>query len=528
VSDISAGLTITGSPTARDNARTLARGNLELFVDALNQDLAGTYIFGGRRTDSPPVVSTDAILNGNGTAAGLRDVIAERKRVDGSISPATGRLSIPAAAGNTVSIAETGTAANRANFGFILNSVVSSNPAAIAATTTAPVATDPTPTFATNPADGDVVRLTINQPDGSQKLVDYTARATTTPGPFEFSIGANAAATGAGLKTKLGTDAPRLAAAQSATPPSVGVTFAGGSAGSVSLAVNNAAPPVLPKDGDTVTVTLGLRDGTTTTFTMTAKTVPNPKDPLQFGIDANPNTTAANLQQSLLGAVKNSAATTLSAASATLASADFFAGSSSAAFAPRRINETTGVFLSNPAYDATHKTVIWYTGDDTAADPRTTASVRTSAGQTVGIGAQANESGIRNAIAGLAALAVEEFADTKDPNNSGITTAERDLALTERERYSALTDRIRGLIRPSDERQTIAHVATELSLSSVRLDNAKTQNNTTVAQLQNTLDGTDSISTEEVVTKLLTVQNQLQASYQLTSTLSKLSLVNYL
>ena len=46
--------------------------------------------------------------------------------------------------------------------------------------------------------------------------------------------------------------------------------------------------------------------------------------------------------------------------------------------------------------------------------------------------------------------------------------------------------------------------------------------------MQNTLDGIEQAPTEEVVAKLLDVQNRLQASYQITSTLSKLSLVNYI
>ncbi|NEK64803.1 MAG: hypothetical protein G3W67_20900, partial [Xanthomonas perforans] len=52
--------------------------------------------------------------------------------------------------------------------------------------------------------------------------------------------------------------------------------------------------------------------------------------------------------------------------------------------------------------------------------------------------------------------------------------------------------------------------------------------NTTKATLQDSLDGVDTVSTEEVAAKLLSLQTQLQASYKVTSILSEMSLVNYL
>ena len=65
-------------------------------------------------------------------------------------------------------------------------------------------------------------------------------------------------------------------------------------------------------------------------------------------------------------------------------------------------------------------------------------------------------------------------------------------------------------------------------IASTRLSNASTTNKATQSTVQNTLDGIEQAPTEEVVAKLLDVQNRLQASYQITSSLSKLSLVNYI
>ena len=46
--------------------------------------------------------------------------------------------------------------------------------------------------------------------------------------------------------------------------------------------------------------------------------------------------------------------------------------------------------------------------------------------------------------------------------------------------------------------------------------------------MQNMIDQTENVSTDQVASELLAVQNSLQASYQATSMLSQLSLVRYL
>ena len=516
-SGIATGLTNTSSSAARDTTRQTAVANLDLFVDTLNQNYAGTYLFGGRATDAAPVASADAILNGAGGKSGLTAMIAERKAADGTAG--TGNLSIPATTSATVTIAEGGNAAARANFGFTLVGIDSSNTDAIGRTSVPAVAPTVELGFGAQPKDGDVVRLSVNQPDGTQSFVDYTARTVVTGAANEFKIGLDKAETLANLTKAVGTQ--EVAAAQSQSPPGVTVALSGGTAASASLTVSAVTPP---KDGDTVTVTLGLRDGTTTTLKLTAKTVADSKDPSVFAIGATPEATAANLQKALSDTVKTSAGTTLAGSSAVLASKDFFAGSKSDAFAPRRVDTATGGFSTNPS----GKTVIWYTGDESLADPRGTATVQVSSGQSIGIGAQANEAGIRNALTGIAALASESFASTKDPNDTTLSDADRAAALNERSRFSALTDAVRRVLTPKQDDQGIASVATELSLAAAQITNAKAQNGATRAQLQNTLDGTDSISTEEVAAKLLAVQNQLQASYQVTSMLSKLTLVNYI
>ncbi len=58
------------------------------------------------------------------------------------------------------------------------------------------------------------------------------------------------------------------------------------------------------------------------------------------------------------------------------------------------------------------RTLIWYKGDDTSADPRQTATVPVSRDQSVAIGVQANEAPFRATLSGLAVLATTSFDDT--------------------------------------------------------------------------------------------------------------------
>ncbi|GJD93119.1 hypothetical protein [Methylobacterium iners] len=508
-----------GTAGAVDTSIKIAQSNLDAALDALNQQSAGRYLFGGRETDAAPVATSDAILNGNPGLGidGLKNVIAERKGANGTAAPAKGNLTVGSPSAGVVSLSEapnaaapapstsdTG-AANRANFGFILGSATSSRPSAIQAAVTPAVAPDVALSFppppAPQPQDGDIIRVTVNQPDGSQKLVDYTARTTPT-GPNEFAAGATAAVSLAGKLT-----GQKVAGAQSASPPGVIVNFSGGAPARASFTVS--APPT---DGDTVTVTLGLRDGTSTTITLTAK-ASGTASAGQFLINSDPAVTATNLQNALSASLDASASTTLAAASSVVASQDFFAGSKQVAFAPRRVDATNGGFLSEPASGP--KTMIWYTGDDTSTDPRKTATVQVNANVKVGIGAQANEAPIQTVLAGIAALAAESFTDPA-------------AGTAENARYQALAERSRSILVPDGTANSIEGMASDLSLASKNMQDAKAQNRSARAALEDTLGGIDSIDTNEVTVQLLSLQTQLQASYQVTSILSKLSLVNYL
>jgi flagellar hook-associated protein 3 FlgL len=94
--------------------------------------------------------------------------------------------------------------------------------------------------------------------------------------------------------------------------------------------------------------------------------------------------------------------------------------------------------------------------------------------------------------------------------------------------YQTVATKAGSLLSSANQTPSVQDTVTQLTVASTRLSNAGTTNKALQNTVQNTLDGIEQISPEEVITKLLDVQNRLQASYQVTATLSKLSLVNYI
>jgi flagellar hook-associated protein 3 FlgL len=289
---------------------------------------------------------------------------------------------------------------------------------------------------------------------------------------------------------------------KASTMPSTGgiaANYVAGTPNSVTIDVNQQ-----PAAGDSLTLTLQLPDNTQTTVTLTAAasgTTPASSS-TSFAIGADPTETAKNINDALTSALSTSAGSTLTANSTARAASTFFS-------AP------------NPTTTAAN-TVVWYQGENGTTDPLSTQSVQVSAGSSVQIGVRANQPAISNVLAGLATVALG-MPNSSDPKAAAL--------------YSAISSQAQPLLSSADNSPSasstgalpsVQDTVTQLSLASTRLSNAATTNKATQNTLQNTLDGIEQAPTEEVVTKLLDVQNRLQASYQVTASLSKLSLVNYI
>lgn len=354
----------------------------------------------------------------------------------------------------------------------------------------------------------------------------FSGRATATKPVADFDTIMNGTSTEAGLKQiiaeRKAADNPDGKGRVSITPttPPGGVTLANAASPlgitigtpvskTAAITVSTAGTPPSatftvasqPADGETVQIDLSFPDGTTKILTLTARTGTADPSKGEFQVGAATTDTANALAATVTGLIQTAAATDLAAASAMKAAKDFFNATPASPY----------VRLSGESPTAT---VQWYRGDTTSTDPRTTATVQVDKGQTVGVGAQANEGAIATFMAQLGALAAETFSAS---------------APTDAERYAALSSRAspnNGTGASSEPR--IADIHVSLSMASQTISQAKTRNAATAATLKDALSGIEDADSTKVAVELADLQVRLEASYSTTAMMSKMSLVNYL
>ena len=392
--------------TGQTTAQKSAQDELNQILSALNTQGGNGYLFSGNAVDQPSVDTADHILNGNGAAAGLKQVVAERNQADLG-SNGLGRLVIPAAAGATVSVSE------------------------------------------------DVA--------GSPFGLKLAAVNSTL---------ANAAVSG-----------------PSGSPPAISVDLSGGN----------------PNDGDTITYTFTLPDGTAQTLQLQATTSATPGTN-QFSIGATPAATAANLQAALTAGVSQIGSTSLAAASAIAAADNFFDDP------PLRVSGTPATATALTA-GTSADTVLWYTGNSASGSIRSSATARIDPTTTVSYGTQANEQGIRWLVQNVAALAATSYSPT-DPN-----------AATS---YNALTRRVYTALSVPSGVQNINEIEASLANAQSAMSTAQDQHAQTSTALTNMLQSIEGVDTTEVGVKILSLQTILSASLSTTARLSQINLLAYL
>ena len=89
--------------------QTTAAGQLGQIIDALNTQVGSTYLFSGTASNTPSVASMSDILNGNGSQAGLEQVISERAQADLGAN-GLGRLVIPPPGNSPAAVVGSGAA----------------------------------------------------------------------------------------------------------------------------------------------------------------------------------------------------------------------------------------------------------------------------------------------------------------------------------------------------------------------------------------------------------------------------------
>lgn len=200
--------TILQANAAGTSAGTLqatARTSLDELVGLLNTQSGDRYLFSGRDTDKPAVASMTDMLDGQGSRAGLKQIISERQQADLGTA-GTGRLTVTAPTATSVSIDD-----EASPFGIKLASASStlSN-----ATVTGPTGTPPsnmTVDFTGVPNEGEALTLRVTLPDGSTENITMTATTKSPPGNGQFTIGATAADTATNFQSALNTTIDKFA-----------------------------------------------------------------------------------------------------------------------------------------------------------------------------------------------------------------------------------------------------------------------------------------------------------------------------
>jgi hypothetical protein len=318
------------------------------------------------------------------------------------------------------------------------------------------------------------------------------------------------------LTLGVSTDTVNLAE-DGAQPFGFKLSTASSSSSAVNITQPTGTPPQslavqftsVPTAGDTVSIGLTLPDGTSDGITLKAVTGTPGAGEFQIGTDAA--TTAANFKTALQSSLQTEGSTTLVAASNNEAANNFFNGQGQPVLRVQGPNFATATQLVTA--DPTN-TVLWYTGGD-STDPRSSVAAKVDDSVTVDYGAQANENGTVNLMRSYAVMAIQNFS-ASDPNAQGVYDA---IASRNLDRMSTIHQ---------SEAGSIESVTTELDNVKSTLTSLSTRQTNYSAQLTGMLGDIETAPQEDVAAQILALQTRLQASYQATSLIAHLSLVNYL
>jgi flagellar hook-associated protein 3 FlgL len=534
-----------GTPAALDSSgQTVAQENaaseLSSIVGVLNTQVGNRYIFSGSAINTPAVASVSSIMNGSGTDAGLKQVMAEREQADLGTN-GMGRVVISQPTSTSVQVAED---VAGSPFGLKLNAVSSSLTGG--ATVTGPSGSPAAISVAlgaTNPSVGDQVSFTFTLPDGTTQAVQLTATNTTPPPTGSFLIGATPTDTATNLNTALTSSISTLAntslvaasaveagdnffntdstatgsvATNQASPaaPITGATALSGGTGTDSLSSSFANNDTITVNGKTITFSTSAATSTSANGGVINLSTGSVQDVLS-AIDeitgtSTPSTVSGGVVTLHTDDASNFSITTSN--STALGALGFSGGSISALQPPLRVSGTplgSATSLVSGASD----TVAWYTGNSGPGSARATSSALIDSSETVDFGAQANEQAIRTQLQNIAVFA----AFTASP--TGTHSAGQ---------ISALSQSIATNLTPQASQQSIADIQTDFANAQTQIQSATARQTQTQTMMQNLVDQTENISQNQVASELLSLQNSLQASYQATSMLSQLSLVKYL
>ena len=523
--------TIVLNNNGQTSGQITAQAAFSNAVSLLNSQSGDRYLFSGRTTDKAATVPADVMLAGTGTQAGLTQLINERRQADqgvGNMAHLT--VSSPPATTTVTSLGEDGS-----SFGLKLGAISSS---LTGATVTQPAGAPPSATIdlgAVNPNSGDKISFNFNLPDGTSETISLTA-TTTSPAPSgSFLIGLDTVATTANLQAALTSSiqtlgdtalvaASAIAASDNFFNPSAtitggavtsqvpapitGATLLSGAAGTDSVAPSFAA-------GDTITV-----NGTPITFVASGATgnQVNITDSVQALLAKIDSISGATTPSTVSGGVialhgADNENLSISSSNAAAFAAVGFNAPATAAPAPLRVNGPPFATATNLIGGTPANTVSWYTGEVGADSARGTAIARVDQAVTVQYGARANEEALRHQLQNIAVYA----AVTTNANNPN-----------SKAQINALQQRISANLAPQNGQQSIQDMQAEIAGAQTAIKGATDRQTQLKGMAQTMLDSIEGINADEVATKILALQTNLQASYQTTSMLYQTTLTKFL
>ncbi len=529
--------------TGQTSAQESAASNLSAIIGMLNTQVGSNYVFSGSAINTPAVASADSIMNGSGSLAGLEQVIQERQQADGAGADGMGRLVVSQPSSTSVQVAED---VAGSPFGLKLNSVSSSLTGATVTGPSGSPAAISVDLGTTNPNPGDKISLTFNMPDGTTQTVSLTATNTSPPPAGSFTIGSTPADTASNLNSALSSSINTVAdtslVASSAIEagdnffntdsiavgnvaenqngqPITGATSLAGAAGTDSLSTSFSSGDTINVDGSTIQfynssatppTTAGSASGTTYVDLATA-TVGD----LTSDIDKITGTSTASTVSGGVVTIHTDDASSLNITSsnpAALQALGFSTQPVTAIQPPLRVSGSplgSATSLTSGASD----TVQWYTGNSASGSALDSMSAQIDTSETVDYGAQANEQAIRQQLQNIAVFAAFK-TDPSDPNANA--------------QINDLSQSIVTNLDPPAGQQTIADIQTNFANAQTQIQAATARQTQTQSMMQDLIAQTEQVSPDQVSSELLAVQNSLQASYEATSMLSKLTLTNYL
>lgn len=269
-----------------------------------------------------------------------------------------------------------------------------------------------------------------------------------------------------------------------------------------------------PEAGESFEVILDLPDGTQERVELIAGIEDSFNE--SFAIGADPDATAANFEAALRDRLDFFARTELNAASRITSARNFF--DTDGGRIPDRVDTTGGTVLPENATGliagTTADTVEFYTGQNDSDNPRIGQQIRVDDTITANYGLRANEAALREGITVLAAFSLGEFTSGSTSDNQAV--------------HASLAERARTDLASQVNAPSIQSVVQEIAGVEVIAGNAAQRHQAAIDTLNGLREDIERADPTETAVELLTLQTQIQASLQASSTISELSLVNFL